>query len=249
MKVFWGIVAIGSAAMLISGCTGGARKVSSCNECVQNANRSATEYCVSWDNNVNDLYCANPCAGDLNCQLGYDCVPLLDQGTPNATSGVLRKVCMPEDYYAPHTGMVRIMAGNCATDRRYACYSDETCLYDSNAHAYLCAPLCASNRDCRANFSCMPRQDVHGTLNWVCMPDYYYPVNQKIVRRMGGDCENNANYLCSQGETCLYDDSNKNDPAYFCAPPCADDNDCASHCCQKAEGGNFYCTPVTYCNH
>lgn len=160
-----GVTIAGSMLFLSCFGSGDSREVSSCDEC------TTAEYCVNGDAS---LYCANPCIGDFDCGPGFWCVPLTDQGTYNGSTGRVR---------------------------------------------------------------------------WVCMPDQYY-TNKGNVRRMGGDCNNDSQYLCDKNEACLFDDSgyfDKNN-VYFCASACSQDSDCLTGCCQKAQGSDYYCTPSNYCN-
>ncbi|HOX45430.1 MAG TPA: hypothetical protein PK668_17670 [Myxococcota bacterium] len=148
-KLLGGVVVL-ALALGALGCEGGARTVDSCDDCIQDTNEwHRTEYCVYGD--YSQLYCANPCYSDLDCEPLYDCVPLTDQGTwydPSGT-GDTRWVCMPHSFYVDD-GRVWRWADDCSTGMGHECAAGMTCLYDDSGldDIFFCSDPCTYDEDC-----------------------------------------------------------------------------------------------------
>jgi hypothetical protein len=135
---------LGVVGLLASGCTGGARQVESCYDCNENANWRATEYCVEGQGD--QLYCANPCLSDVDCDVDFWCVPLVDQGTPYDDTTDLRWVCMPSEYYFTDSGRVWRTASDCEN----SCPGEMTCIVDNSGvdDIFFCSDECLVDSDC-----------------------------------------------------------------------------------------------------
>lgn len=157
------LAALFLVALWAIGCTGGARRVDSCYDCVESANQQITEYCVLGRGT--QLYCANPCAIDIDCDVGFWCVPLLDQSILN--DDVMRWVCMPSEYYIDR-GRVFRRSGDCSPGTSRQCPADMTCLSDDNSGAWFCSDDCLIDSDCLSG-CCEPNvvTQTHYCLPWV----------------------------------------------------------------------------------
>ena len=143
------VVLLSLAVLFVVGCEGAAREVASCDECNDNANWRAKEYCVLGQGT--QLFCANPCLSHVDCAVDHWCVPLWDEGTPWDPGYVgVRWVCMPEDYYS---GMSRVWywgETSCVTGGGNECPAGMQCLVDDTGttDAYFCSDPCYSHSDC-----------------------------------------------------------------------------------------------------
>lgn len=135
--------------VFVVGCSGGARQVESCDECMDNANWRDKEYCVEGE--PGQLYCANPCLSNADCGAAFWCVPLWDEGTPWTMDNLdLRWVCMPDHYY---TNLNRVWywgETSCVTGGGNECPSGMQCLVDDTGDTdmYFCSDQCSTDASC-----------------------------------------------------------------------------------------------------
>ncbi len=141
-KTLWvvGVLAL-AVAVMSAGC-GNARKVESCDECIQGATYLETEFCV-WGQGYSghySLYCANGCRSDADCMADYWCMPMVDQGTPYSHE-YMQWVCMPRSYY--NEGRTYYVS-SCVGD---PCPTSMTCI-DSSTGEHFCSDSCIADSDC-----------------------------------------------------------------------------------------------------
>jgi hypothetical protein len=144
MKRSLALIAVGLLAALFAlGCTGQARSVDSCRDCIQDPSPRITEYCV-WGNT--SLYCANPCVFESDCALDHRCVPLTDEGTWYDDREVTRWVCMPNSFYRNKKMVYR---WNDCRDVGNECPAGMECLQDIDVPTiFFCSDPCGYNSEC-----------------------------------------------------------------------------------------------------